>query len=73
MAITIVEKRIAPKDKEWRGSCRNCKSVAECLRSDLKHITFDQREGGEFSWEKCPECGAGDNSGYGGLLMYPKA
>lgn len=73
MAIKIIEKKIAPADKVWRGSCRNCKSVAECLRSDLKNITFDQRENGEFAWEKCQACGAGNESGYGGLLMYPKA
>jgi hypothetical protein len=31
-------------------------------------ITHDQREGGSFSWEKCPVCKAGP---YGGMLFYP--
>jgi hypothetical protein len=35
----------------------------------MTHVTEDQREGGRFSWEKCPECGAGAG-GYGGMLFY---
>ena len=71
MALVIVEKGKKTDDQKWAGSCSKCGSKAECLRSDIKNHTYDQRENSEFSWEKCPECGAGNSTGYGGLLMYP--
>ena len=62
-----------PNDKVWIGRCNSCKSEAEATTSELKHITSDFREGGQFSWEKCPVCGAGTNDGFGGMIFYPKA
>ena len=54
----------------WRGVCRACQAEAEAVRPEMTHITEDQREGGRFSWETCPECGAGEKgSGYGGMLF----
>ena len=72
MAFKLIEEGITKQNKLWRGQCRSCNAIAECAGSDITHETFDQREGGSFSWEKCPYCGAGAVSGYGGLLMYPK-
>jgi len=76
MALVIVEKGKKTDDQKWAGSCRRCGSKAECLRSDIKNYKHDQMksllyENSEFSWEICPECGAGNSTGYGGLLMYP--
>lgn len=72
MALKIIQKGKKASDRKWSGSCRQCGSVAECLQSDINHHQFDQREQSEFSWEICPECGAGGSmQGYGGLLMYP--
>lgn len=69
-----ITKRGTPADERtWLGTCRSCNSEAEAKQSEMTHITHDQREGGSFSWEKCPACGAGDKStGYGGMLFYPK-
>ena len=61
-----------PNDKVWIGRCNSCKSEAEATTSELKHITSDFREGGQFSWEKCPVCEAGSATGYGGMIFYPK-
>ena len=57
--------------REWRGTCRSCKSEATATEGEMKHITHDPREGGSFSWEKCPVCNAGGSSGFGGMLFYP--
>lgn len=55
-------------ERLWKGSCRQCGSEAEAKESELTDITYDQREGESFSWEKCPVCG---NGPYGGMLFYP--
>ena len=60
------------EDREWRGTCRSCKSVATATEGEMNHITHDPREGGSFSWEKCPVCNAGDSRGFGGMLFYPR-
>ncbi len=70
--MKIIKKGTNPKDKKWVGSCRECGAEAIATQSEMNHITHDQREGSSFSWEKCPSCGAGDSSGYGGMLFYPK-
>jgi hypothetical protein len=38
----------------------------------MTHVGYDIREGSSYSWEKCPVCDVGGNSGYGGMLFYPK-
>ena len=60
------------KSKIWIGTCRSCLSEAEANESEMTHISSDQRDGGRFSWEKCPVCEAGAASGYGGMLFYPR-
>jgi hypothetical protein len=68
----VVIKRGIPKASQlWRGQCRSCGSEAEAQECEMTHITEDQREGGRFSWEKCPVCGLGGTTGYGGMLFYP--
>lgn len=59
-----------PANRIWVGTCRNCKSEAEAVESELTHITYDQRDGA-FSWEKCPVCGVGEGNGYGGMCFQP--
>lgn len=58
-------------DLLWRGTCTSCRSVVEAREGELTHITHTQRDG-SFSWEKCPVCNVGRDSGYGGVLFYPK-
>lgn len=61
-----------PKTRIWGGFCGRCKSEFEEVESELTHIDHSRREG-SWSWEKCPECNAGDNaSGYGGICFFPK-
>ena len=72
MTFKIVKEGHNKANQVWSGSCRQCSAVYECIGSDITHETFDQREGGSFSWQKCPSCGAGLANGYGGLLMYPE-
>ena len=62
-----------PDDRKWVGECCVCKSEATANGSEMTHVTHDQREGGSFSWERCPVCGAGSDSGYGGMLFYSEA
>lgn len=70
--MEIIKRGKTKDEKIWMGSCRQCKSEAKAVEAEMTHITHDQREGGSFSWEKCPVCGAGSNSGYGGMLFYPE-
>ncbi len=61
-----------PKKRKWCGECRACGAEADATESEMTHVTIDQREGGSFSWEVCPSCGAGErDAGYGGILFYP--
>lgn len=70
--MKIIKRGKPPKERMWEGDCQKCRSVARATEAEMNHITFDQREGGSFSWEVCPVCEAGDiNSGYGGMLFYP--
>lgn len=65
MKITKTE---TPKgERVWKGRCHQCNSEAEAMESELTAITHDQREGGSFSWEKCPVCKAGP---YSGMIFY---
>lgn len=69
--MKIIKTGTVPSERVWRGECRNCGSVVEAREGELKHITHDQREAISFSWEICPVCKAGSESGYGGVLFYP--
>lgn len=71
MEFVVIDRGILPAERKWAGFCKACKSRFECLQSDLKNITPASQRDGEFAWEVCPLCNAGDKSGYGGLLMYP--
>lgn len=70
MKITYVG--IPARDRIWVGECNNCESRAEAKQSELNHITNDPRDG-SFSWEKCPVCEKGEDTGYGGMLFHPKS
>lgn len=69
--MKVIKTGAKPEDREWRGTCRSCNAEATATENEMKHITYDQREGGSFSWEKCPVCNAGGSSGFGGMLFYP--
>jgi hypothetical protein len=69
--MKITKQGIVPGQREWAGSCATCNSEAEAKESEMTHIKDDIREGGRFSWEVCPVCGSGNESGYGGMLFYP--
>jgi hypothetical protein len=68
ITMKITKQNTPPDKRKWTGSCRACGSEAEAEQSEMTAITHDQREGGSFSWEKCPVCKAGP---YGGMLFYP--
>lgn len=65
--IRVTKRGNPPSERIWKGTCRACQSEGEALENELTNITHDQREGGAFSWEKCPVCGAGP---YGGMIFY---
>ena len=70
--MKITKRGTPASERKWIGSCRSCNSEAEAEHSEMTHIVHDQREGGPFSWERCPVCGAGHKlTGYGGMLFYP--
>ena len=69
--MKVIKRGIKPSERIWQGTCHQCRSELEAQESEMTHITHDQREGGYFSWEKCPVCGAGTpDTGYGGALFY---
>lgn len=69
--MKLIKKGQDPKTRIWHGICSRCKSEFEATESEMTHIDSCQREG-TWSWEKCPECGAGGApSGYGGVLFTP--
>jgi hypothetical protein len=69
--MKIIRRGQRTSDQPWRGTCRACGSEAMATRSEMTHITHDKRENSAFSWEKCPVCRVGGDSGYGGMLFYP--
>lgn len=71
--MKIIHKGKQKTERVWVGTCRGCKSKAEATEAEMTHIMHDLREGGSFSWEKCPVCGNGSNDGYGGMLFFPIA
>lgn len=66
--MKITKQGIPKGDRVWKGHCHQCNSEADAKESELTGITHDHREGGSFSWEKCPVCSAGP---YAGMLFYP--
>jgi len=68
--MKITKKGTLPSERVWKGTCQQCRSEIEAVESEMTHITHDQREGGYFSWEKCPVCHAGGKDGYNGVLFY---
>jgi hypothetical protein len=71
--VKITKQGTPASERVWVGICRSCKSEAEATESEMTHITDDPRERTSFSWEKCPVCGLGGITGYGGMLFYPKS
>lgn len=68
--MKVTKRGKLPTERKWKGTCRACGSEATAVESEMHHITHDQREGTSFSWEACPVCKAGGQSGYGGMLFY---
>lgn len=68
MAIRITKKGKAGGD--WVGHCKTCGAEAVADRSDMGMIDRDPRDGSQWSWVKCPECGNGPV--LSGMLFYPK-
>jgi hypothetical protein len=68
--MKVINRGIPSSERLWRGTCCNCKSEVEAKERELKHITYDQRDG-SFSWEVCPVCRAGNITGYGGICFHP--
>ena len=56
MAIKVITKGVPPKDKVFKGTCHNCKSVVECKKEDGNHSYGDQRDPGEMVNIMCPVC-----------------
>ncbi len=71
--MKITKKGTPASERVWLGTCRSCKSEAEATESEMTHVAYDIREGSSYSWEKCPVCGIGSSSGYGGMLFYQKS
>ena len=69
--MEITKRGQTVNERVWSGTCRACKSEAKASEAEMTHITDDQREGSSFSWEKCPVCKAGSETGYGGMLFHP--
>lgn len=71
--MKLIKKGQNPATRVWTGNCSKCRSVFEAFESELTKIIHSQRDG-PFSWEKCPECGAGDESrgNWGGVCFEPK-
>lgn len=71
--MKIIRRGPKPSDRAWEGHCSKCDSDATATQSELTNITDDFRDGGQFSWEKCPVCGAGEPSlkNWGGMIFYP--
>jgi hypothetical protein len=70
--MKITKNGVPASERVWVGTCRSCKSEAEAQESEMTHITYDPRERISFSWEKCPVCNIGGDTGYGGMLFHPK-
>lgn len=70
--MKVIKQGTPRSESIWIGTCCDCESVIEATQSELTHIRDDQRDG-SFSWEKCIVCDAGGESGYGGVIFYPKS
>lgn len=70
--MEITKRGKTKNEQVWIGDCRQCNSEAKAFEAEMTHITHDYREGGAFSWEKCPVCKCGSESGYGGMLFRPE-
>lgn len=56
MAIEIIERGSPPEKRPWRGNCTNCRTKCKCLLADVRNITYDPKEGGDFGYITCPVC-----------------
>lgn len=72
--MEITRRGVPAAETKWLGMCRSCGSEATARQSEMTHITADRKDHTRrFSWEKCPVCGSGSESGYGGMLFYPES
>lgn len=61
--MKMIKKGILPKDKLWRGSCRNCKAEFEATENEIN--PQDTRDG-VFAIADCSYC-----SSKGQVMLYP--
>jgi len=71
--MKLIKKGQNPATRIWVGTCQTCGSEFESFENELTRIQHDQREE-SWSWEKCPECGGGNDSvgNYGGVCFHLK-
>lgn len=67
--MKVTKRGRIPEERPWYGVCRNCKSEASAMESEMTNIKECQRDG-KHSWEICPVCEAGAD-GWGGMLFQP--
>lgn len=66
--MEITKRGTIPEERKWKARCHNCGSEAIANQSEMTNVTYNQREGDSYSWEKCPVCNYGP---YGAMLFYP--
>ena len=67
--MKITKIGVKPTDRIWFGKCRQCGSEAEAQEGELAIM---HHRDGPFLWHRCPACGAGGYSGFGGMLFHPR-
>ena len=67
--MKITKRGTIQHQRVWKGKCINCISEAEATEDEMTHIK--NNNGRRFSREKCPVCGTGRESDYGGMLFSP--
>lgn len=61
MAIDILHRGHLPEDEIFKGTCYNCKTVFECLKSDGMFHSGSQMDG-PYVIIVCPVCGKNANA-----------
>lgn len=75
--MRTIKQGTPPNKQIWLGECQECDSVIAAERGELDNIKSDTREGSQFCWSACPECGAGGDSNnpsaecWGGVCFHP--
>lgn len=62
--MEILKRGELPGDRKWEGGCTSCLSEATAVRSELKNVVDDQRDG-PHAREECPVCKTQN------MILYP--